>query len=92
MNSPRQAIVTRYLHCTNYKGSRIKAYCDRGSITINCPHELSGYERHAFAFRALLAKFHKEDGNETSWGPAESYVCGGLPDKLRDNYVFVSTR
>ncbi|TXH40544.1 MAG: hypothetical protein E6Q97_39425 [Desulfurellales bacterium] len=36
-----QAIQTRYLGPTNSRGSRIKAWCDRGSITIPYPHHLS---------------------------------------------------
>lgn len=29
-----QAIQTKYLPATNYRGSRIKATCERGSLTI----------------------------------------------------------
>ncbi len=56
-----QAIVTRYLGPTNYKGARIKATCARGSVVISYPHELNQDERHDFAASALVAKFVKED-------------------------------
>lgn len=32
-----QAIQTKYLPATSFKGSRIKAWCERGSITIDYP-------------------------------------------------------
>lgn len=56
-----QAITTKYLPATNFKGSRIKAECERGSITISYPDELSGDACHIAAVDALIAKFVKED-------------------------------
>lgn len=53
-----QAIQTKYLSVTNTKGSRIKATCATGSVTIDYPHELSGMSCHAKAAYALLAKKH----------------------------------
>lgn len=53
-----QAIQTKYLCPTNTKGSRIKATCAAGSVTIDYPHELSGMDCHAKAAYALLAKMH----------------------------------
>jgi hypothetical protein len=53
-----QAIQTKYLSATNTKGSRIKATCAAGSVTIDYPHELSGMDCHAKAAYALLAKMH----------------------------------
>ena len=78
-----QAIVTKYLPATNFKGSRIKAYCERGSITISYPDELSGDACHIAAADALVAKFVKEDEkrygtNQNPW--SRKRVCGGLPD------------
>jgi hypothetical protein len=92
MNSPRQAISTRYFPATDSKGSRIKATCDRGSITIDYPHELSGWECHCVAFRCLLERFAREDGNDKSWGHHSNYVCGGMHRGSKEAYVFVSTR
>ena len=78
-----QAIQTKYLPCSNVRGSRIKAKCDRGSIVIDYPHELSGDKCHIAAADALIAKFVAEDENRygTNRNPwANRRVCGGLPD------------
>jgi hypothetical protein len=76
-----QAITTKYLPATNVRGSRIKATCERGSITISYPHELSGEAVHIAAADALVAKFVREDwaqyGDERNpWEGAR--VCGGI--------------
>ncbi len=80
-----QAIHTKYLPATDARGSRIKATCERGSITIPYPHELSGDEVHREAVRQLLARFCAEDLK--SYGtPIESnswnrpFSTGCLPD------------
>ena len=85
----RQAIVTRYLCPTNTKPSRIKATCDRASLTITFPQGESIVDAHAVAVRALLAKFAKEDGTERSWPSFERWVCGGMPQSSKDAYVWV---
>jgi len=51
-----QAIVTKYLPATNFRGSRIKAACVAGSVTIPYPHELTGVAVHRAAAEALVAK------------------------------------
>lgn len=51
-----QAIITKYLPVTNSRGSRIKATCAAGSVTIDYPHEFSGMDCHAKAAYALLTK------------------------------------
>lgn len=89
-NPARQAILTRYVCPTNFRGGRIKAYCERGSVTISYPDEANqGQEAHEVAFRALLAKFAKEDGASRSWPAPEQWVCGALPQSARDAFVFV---
>lgn len=81
-----QAIHTKYISATNTRGSRIKARCERGSITIDYPHELGpGGPAHAEAARQLVAKFIKEDvekyGSRPDANPwAGPFVTGGLPD------------
>lgn len=78
-----QAIQTHYLPATNCKGSRIKATCERGSITIDYPHDLSGDEVHRAAVHALIARFVKEDAKRygTNRNPWERpFVTGGLPN------------
>jgi hypothetical protein len=75
-----QAIITKYLSATNSRGSRIKATCEAGSITIDYPHELSGMAVHAAAAKALVEKL--------GWGHAHygDLMGGGLPSQ---GYVFV---
>lgn len=86
----RQAIATRYVCPTNTRGARIRATCDRGSISIPYPDEASeGAQAHAVAVRALLAKFQKEDGADRSWPAFDRWVCGGMPQASKDSYVWV---
>lgn len=90
----RQAIVTRYICPTNTRGARIRATCDRASITISMPMEHSGADAHAVAVRALLDKFHKEDASDgdfrfRSWPAFDRWVCGGMPQASKDAYVWV---
>ena len=76
-----QAIQTKFLPATNTRGSRIKATCAAGSITIGYPHELSGQAVHRAAAEALAAKL--------GWTIANGYgqLLGGcLPD---GSYCFV---
>ncbi len=75
-----QAIQTKYLGPTNTRGSRIKAMCGAGSVTIGYPHELSGQSAHRKAAEALAAKL--------GW-VGDRYgalLCGQLPDH---SHVFV---
>jgi hypothetical protein len=51
-----QAIQTKYIGPSKTKGSRIKAWCDAGSVTIPYPHEFSGMACHLQAARALQIK------------------------------------
>ena len=72
------AIQTRYFGPTNVRGSRIKATCESGSITIGYPHELSGMACHALAAKKLVEKMGWKDCGE---------LLGG---QLKNNdYVFV---
>ena len=52
-----QAIQTRYLPATDTRGSRIKAWCEAGSVTIGYPHELSGQAVYRKAAQALADKY-----------------------------------
>lgn len=61
-----QAIITKYLSPTNFKGARIKASCERGSATVPFPHELSGDACHIFAANYLVGKFAAEDKSYTA--------------------------
>lgn len=78
-----QAIRTHYIPATNHKGSRIKAQCERGSITVDFDH--SAHDPHVVAVYALLARFCEEDFKERG-EPKEKnpwrrpFISGGLPD------------
>ena len=78
-----QAILTKYLPATNTRGSRIKASCERGSITISYDSALDSESAHIAAVDALVAKFVKEDANRygTALNPwTGPRVCGGFGD------------
>ena len=51
-----QAIQTKYLPATNTKQSRIKAWCNAGSVTIGYPHEHSEADAHYSAAQALIVQ------------------------------------
>ena len=67
-----QAIITKYLPPTNTLGARVKATARAGSVTVQCGHDLSYKENHAFAARSLMEKLTWDDHSE---------ICGngGLP-------------
>lgn len=71
-----QAIHTKFLPCTNTRGARIKASCERGDITIDYPYELWGDQCHRKAAQALIDKFVAEDGRPDWQKP---FVTGCLP-------------
>lgn len=81
-----QAILTRYLPATNFNGSRIKASCERGSLTISYPDDKNmGEDAHRAAVEALMAKFVAEDakqyGSPRETNPwSKPFVSGGLPN------------
>ena len=52
----RQAIITKYCGPTNTKGSRIRAYCDDGSIWFGYSDRHTSEENHMLAVLALLRK------------------------------------
>jgi len=59
-----QAIETKY-HGPGYtRGSRVKATCERGSLTVSWDPALDSWENHRRAAKALLDKFAKEDVKE----------------------------
>lgn len=84
-----KAIETKYLPATNTRGSRIKATCERGSITISYPSDLSGDAVHIAARQKLIEKFLAED--KARYGEAHNpwsdpMVCGQLAN---GHYVHV---
>lgn len=89
-----QAIITKYLFPTNTRGARIKAECERGSITVSYHDELSeGEDVHRHAVNALIVRVVKEDAHRYGSDPkrnpwARPLACGQIPD---GRYVFVFT-
>lgn len=71
----RQAIITRYLGPTNYRGARVKASCEAGSITVAWNYDFVTSENHRAAAKALIEKL----------GWVGHWAGGGL----EDGYVFV---
>lgn len=59
-----QAIITKYLPPTNRRGSRVKATCERGSITVPWDSNLDAHENHEAACRAMCEQFDAEDRKE----------------------------
>lgn len=51
-----QSIITKKLAPTNTKGTRIKASCDAGNVTIGYDHSLNCDQNHRKAAKALCAK------------------------------------
>lgn len=85
-----QAFETKYIGPTNYRGSRIKASCERGSITVSYDDSLNTEEAHRAAVEALIARFVKEDadrhGNNGASNPwARPFISGGT----KKGYVHV---
>jgi hypothetical protein len=78
----RQAIVTKFLAPTNFKGSRVKATAEAGSVTLSWNHALNGDRNHAAAAQALAQKY-KWDG---------AYYAGGIPGHSGYAFVCVDTR
>lgn len=56
-----QAILTKYLPATNFKCSRIKATCERGSVVVSYDSSYSDQRAHEIACERLIDKFTTED-------------------------------
>ena len=54
----RQAISTYYIGPTNFKGSRVKATCEAGPVTLHWDNALSQTNNHAKAVSTLLDKLN----------------------------------
>src|SRR5262245_41671506 len=52
-----QAITTKYLGPTNVRGSRVKASCQAGSITLHWDDALNSDQNHIAAAKALAVKY-----------------------------------
>jgi hypothetical protein len=79
----RQAITTKHLPATNHRGSRIKASCEAGTITVSWDYALDAQDNHKAAALALIQKL----GWSGLAGGSDWY--GGSPGKNAKGYVFV---
>jgi hypothetical protein len=82
VSTMRQAIETKFLGPTNFRGSRVKASCQVGSITIGWDDALDPSDNHRAAARALVEKF----GWTGEHFPSD--WCGGVKAD-GTGYVFV---
>lgn len=64
-----QAIQTRYLGPTNYRGARVSAQCDAGRAVVPWNHALNVEQNHAAACAALVARL----------GWPGTWISGALP-------------
>jgi hypothetical protein len=76
-----QAITTKYFGATNYRGSRVKARCEAGSITLSWDHALDSEGNHDAAALALI---HKLGWDQDCYG---TWYRGGLPTLDGNVYV-----
>lgn len=72
-----KAIWTKYIPCTNFRGSRIKAEAEGVSVTVPSASELNAERAHDEAALALVRKM----------GWPGTLVRGGRPDMR--GYVYV---
>lgn len=90
-----QAIITKYLPATNSRGSRVKATCSRGSITVSWEYDVDEHANHTLAAEKLCTKFAAEDckkyGTDPVFSPwARKLVTGELPKGTGYAHVFAS--
>lgn len=78
----RQAITTRFLGPTTYRGARIKAQASAGSLTVSWDHKLNSSGNHAAAAEGLARKM--------AW--CGFWAAGGMPDERGDVFVCVASR
>ena len=70
-----QAIQTKYLPATNYRGSRVKATCEKGTLTLPYRYDCDQYECHRETARQLFAKLFSKD-----FSTPVVFATGCLPD------------
>ena len=91
----QQAITTKYIGPTNTRGSRIKASCERGSLTVDWDYDLNQGENHAAAKKMLVEKFTQEDEKKygackgQSVNPWLQPTAHGVLEDGRHVFVFI---
>ena len=81
-----QAIVTKYLGPTEYRGSRVKATAQVGSLTLSWDYALNSDGNHRAAALALANKYNWLEYSDLSEGgslPAGNGECFVLTPKPR---------
>ena len=78
-----QAIITKFIPCTNHRESRVKAICEAGSLTLGWDHALNVEENHQRVAEALQTKLGWAGGH---YG---RLVGGGMPMNTPYGYCFV---
>jgi hypothetical protein len=76
-----QAIVTKYIGPTNYRGSRIVAKAAAGRIYVSYDHALNIEDNHTAAAEALANKFGWAGwwrGGGMPSGDGNVYVCSDI--------------
>ena len=76
----RQAIVTKYLGATDFRGARVKATAYAGSVTVSWDDALNVEANHSRAAEALATK----------WGWTGKWFGGSTPDDRGYCFVGVS--
>ena len=76
-----QAIVTKYLGPTNFRGSRVKAACEAGTITMSWHSNLDTDDNHEKAARTLLHKL--------GWDDRSDIVGGTMPRNCSHHNCYV---
>jgi hypothetical protein len=77
-----QAIQTRYIGPTNYRGSRVVAWCEAGKLIHQWDHSLNVDQNHREAARKLADKL--------GWiGGYYSEMVGGALPNPNAGYAFV---
>lgn len=80
-----QTITTKFIGPTNTKGSRVKATCWLGSVTVGWDHALNTEQNHEEAAQAMVDKLNDDRSHTDSrW----SIVAQGhMPDGK--GYAFI---
>jgi hypothetical protein len=74
-----QAIETRYLGATNYRGARVVVKAQAGRVVVSWDHALDVMENHRAAARAFATRYGWAGtwrGGASSDGRGYVFVCG----------------
>ena len=78
-----QAIRTKYLGATNFRGSRFKATAQAGSVTVPYDSALNAEDNHCAAARALCEKLDWPYPLVSGCLPSGEYAHVFLPREMR---------